>query len=162
MHLETERLRIRPFVDADCMQAFGYLSDPAVMRFVEPPFTLAQAQAFVRDCGIRRRLVYAVVVKETQAVIGHAIFHPFDRPDAYEIGWIFSRDAWRKGYGIETGRALIEYAFAKRSARRVVAETSPDNEASIRLIQRLGLARQANTDGLLTFAMDRTAFCADP
>ena len=71
MHWQTERLRVEPFRPEDWEALYPILSDPEVMRHIEPPFTPEQTRAFLREAG---ELVYAVRLGENLA--GQLIFHP--------------------------------------------------------------------------------------
>lgn len=156
MELVTKRLRIRNFREEDVPAAFFYLSDPAVMRYLEPPFTRSQTHAFILDCGLARSLVYALEDRALGTLLGHVIFHPVQSGD-YELGWVLSRAAWGLGYGRESGAALIRHAFSGRSAPGVVAETLPEHAACRRLLERLGLVLTGAQDGLLTYRLGKEA-----
>ena len=61
MRLETERLLIRPFVPEDAEALFRVLSDPEVMRLLEPPFNWEQTEAFLQEAGFASPpLIYAL------------------------------------------------------------------------------------------------------
>jgi [ribosomal protein S5]-alanine N-acetyltransferase len=62
-----------------------------------------------------------------------------------------------KGYATEAVRALAEWAFAHREVRKIIAETLPDNEPSIRVLQRAGFkrARKASEQGHIRFVLKR-------
>lgn len=158
MELLTKRLRIRDFRADDTHAAFLYLSDPRVMRYLEPPFSLPQTQAFILRCGVERSLVYALEDRAQRALLGHVIFHPDEAGD-WEIGWVLGRDAWGKGYGKESGAAMLGYAFGALDAPGVVAETLPEHTACQRLLRSLGLAATGYQDGLATFRLGKEAWC---
>lgn len=157
MELTTPRLRIRDFRAEDVPAAFCYLSDPVVMRYLQTPFTRAQAHAFILDCGLARSLVYALEDRTLGTLLGHVIFHPVRSGD-YELGWVLSQAAWGLGYGRESGAALIRHAFAGLSAPGMVAETLPEHGACRRLLERLGLVPTGPQDGLLTFRLGKEAW----
>lgn len=75
MQIETKRLSIRPLQWQDCGALHEILSDPEVMRFVEPPFDREQTRRFIETAGLcAPPLVYAVVEKQTGRLIGHLIW----------------------------------------------------------------------------------------
>ena len=90
MKLETERLFIRNFRREDFNDAFEYLSDPSVMEYIEPIFTASRTKEFIEKYGIEGKKVFAVEEKTLGKVIGHIIFHEFNRTSEYELGWIFN------------------------------------------------------------------------
>ena len=64
MLFETARLSVRPLALPDLPALYAVLSDPEVMRYLEPPYTFSQTEAFIRDCGLSRPpLVYGAEEK---------------------------------------------------------------------------------------------------
>jgi len=93
--METTRLRIRPFTPADAGDLYDYLSREQVVRCEPyPPFTLAQAaEEALRRAGDLN--FHAVVLKETDRVIGNLTFTPGDF-DTWELGYVFHDDSWAR------------------------------------------------------------------
>ncbi len=150
MELETARLRVRRFTPADAEPLFAVLSDPAVMEYLEAPFSLQKTREFVETCGqCTPPLVYALVEKATQEVIGHLIFHPYDTT-SYELGWVLRRDRWGRGYAQELTAAVIDFA-QKRGIGELVIECAPMQRASRRLAEKNGFHLTDETDKLLVF-----------
>jgi RimJ/RimL family protein N-acetyltransferase len=67
--------------------------------------------------------------------------------DAVEIGWWLRPSAWGRGYATEAGRALRDEAFARVGLERIVARYRPENAASGRVMERLGMRRAFDTRG---------------
>lgn len=108
--LETPRCTVRSFRLEDAAALHAILSDPAVMRHLEPPYTPVQTREFIRAAGLcDPPLVYAVEEKTTHELIGHVICHPFDA-GRWELGWVLRRDRWGQGLATELTEALIAYA----------------------------------------------------
>lgn len=139
MRVETERLVIRDFQKEDYKDAFDYLSDCAVMEYIEPVFTVLQTKEFIQKYGIEKKMIFAVEEKSLGKVIGHIIFHKFNEPLEYELGWIFNRKFHRNGYARESSLALFEYGFNKLHLESIAAETVWDNKKSIATITSLGM-----------------------
>ena len=140
MHLETERMILREFTygDADALQAiFG---DEETMRNTEPVYSLDKTKDFLKTFCIERepKGAYAAVHKETGQLIGYVLFKPLDYPEIYEIGWIFNRNYWRRGYASEIVAALIEYGFSVMKLHKICAEAI-DVEKSVPLMKKLGM-----------------------
>jgi RimJ/RimL family protein N-acetyltransferase len=78
------------------------------------------------------------------AVIGGCSLHARGKPEyrTAEIGYCFVPETWRQGYATETVAALLDFAFATAGLHRVFALVDPENGASIRLLERLGLRRE--------------------
>ena len=64
------------------------------------------------------------------------------RKNSFELGYILGRSHWGKGYGYEAACLALDYAFANLAARRVMADTDPDNMGSIKLLEKLGFQRE--------------------
>jgi ribosomal-protein-alanine N-acetyltransferase len=82
---------------------------------------------------------WAVVEKETGAVVGNAGFGLYAATDEPELGYTFAIAVWGRGYALEAVSACIAAAFAHLPHRRLVAKVEPRNERSLRLAERLGL-----------------------
>ena len=72
----------------------------------------------------------------------------YDAPfvPAVEIGWRLPRAAWDRGFATEAARAALEFAFKHLGLREVIAIAVPSNEASLRVMQRLSMLRDATGD----------------
>lgn len=149
MHIETSNLIIRDFRENDWNDVYMYLQDEKVMKYVEPPFSPEQTKEFILEFGCKRKMVFALEEKSSVNVIGHAIFHPYDEIDEYELGWIIHRLSWGKGYALEVSHALIQYAFQERQASRVIAETVISNQGALAVIKRLGMVENEQRSGTI-------------
>jgi ribosomal-protein-alanine N-acetyltransferase len=94
---------------------------------------------------IQEWFVYAVVLPEGERpMIGHAGFHgppgvnAVKASDAVEVGYSVFEPYRRRGYATEVVRALIDWASREHGIRRFIASISPENEASLALVRRLG------------------------
>lgn len=128
MDLQTKRLSIRPFTMADTDALFSILSDPEVMRFIEPPYTRSQTAAFITD-QLRAEIpqAYALTDKRTGQLLGYLIWHPYDS-DAYELGWILAREHRGRGYATEVTQALL--SLARHEQRDVVIQCTPEQSTA--------------------------------
>lgn len=138
MQLETSRLILRPFQPDDLSDLQEILGDTGTMQHVEPAYHPAQTEAFLQGFCIGKRGAFAAVQKATGKVIGYVLFHPYGEPEVYEIGWIFNRNYWRRGYAFEACSALVRYAFSELGAHKVFAETI-DPVKSVGLMKKLGM-----------------------
>ena len=155
MYLETKRLVLRSFRYADGPDLHEMLGDAETMRFLEPAYTEAQTEQFLRDFCMDRKGAVAAEEKESGRVIGYLLFHACGSADVYELGWIIHRDRRRQGYAFETCRALIEYGFGTMKLREIFAETV-DGNASVGLMRKLGMQPKQGEngeDGLFVYHM---------
>ena len=142
--IETPRLLIRPFRPDDWQAVHAYASDPAVMKYI-PGGVLSedQARALVGETASDEENV-AVVLKSEDRLIGHMPFHPWYSPRIYEIGWIFNPRYHGQGYATEAATALLRYGFETLGVHRIIATCQPENVASWRVMEKIGLRREAH------------------
>jgi len=145
-HLYTERLEIRLFRPSDWPDFYEYMSLPEIYEF-EPGEVIntedAQVLCLERSKG---RDFWAVVDKEEKKLLGHFYTGQSGRPEFHnlELGYIFNPRYQKKAYASEAGRRLLEYLFTQTTVRKIVAHCDPLNPASWRLLERLGLRREAH------------------
>jgi RimJ/RimL family protein N-acetyltransferase len=147
--LETERLVLRRFTEADLDNLFDLDSNPEVMRFLTGG--KATPREAIRNETLPRILRYyerfaglgfwAVIEKSTGDFLGWFEFRPPEGggPDEVELGYRLRESAWGKGYATEGARALIRKGFTELGVRRVVAQAMAVNSASRRVMEKVGL-----------------------
>lgn len=148
MLLETERLALRRFTAADTQRLFDLDNDPEVMRFINggvpTPLAVIENQILPVFLGHDEHSplygFWAVDAKSSRDFLGWFVFRPRgeDATDV-EIGYRFRRVAWGVGYATEGARALIDEGFAKFGVKRVTATTYSANQASRRVMEKLGM-----------------------
>ena len=110
MELTTDRCLVRNMKVTDIDDLYQVYSDESVMMYIEPVFDMQRTKEFIQVAGVcKPSLIYAIEWKITGKVIGHAIFHSYEKND-YEIGWILNKDYWGMGIADEVTKALINYA----------------------------------------------------
>ena len=150
VYLDTERLTLRRFTAADAGLLIELDSDPAVMRYLtggEPtapetirerdlPGILAGYEKWGGNFGL-----FAAYDKDRGAFVGWFFLRPEPGgpPDEAELGYRLRRAEWGKGYATEGSRALLGKAFAELGVRVVWAETMCVNEASRKVMEKLGM-----------------------
>jgi [ribosomal protein S5]-alanine N-acetyltransferase len=147
--LHTERLRLRPFTDADAGALFALHSNAHVLRYWDsPPWTEpARAERFVAVCrqmadeGTGARLAIDRVSDGT--FIGWCTLARWN-PDfrSASLGYCLTDAAWGHGYATESARALLQWAFDSLDLNRVQAEADTRNAASARVLEKLGFVRE--------------------
>ena len=142
IELGTERLLIRRFRPDDWPAVHSYMSDELVTaHLVEGVLSEDGAREFVAAAAER---VHALELVEGGDLIGHMYFHPWFGPQTHEIGWVVSRPHQRQGYATEAARALLDHGFRMLGLHRVIATCETDNAASVRVMERLGMRREAH------------------
>lgn len=143
--LQTARLAIRPILSDDWQAVHNYMSNPAVTAYLpEATFTEADSQAFARQHAGDEAEAAAVIAEADGQLIGHIIFHPWFAPETYELGWVLHPDYHGQGYATEAARALLDYGFGTLGAHRIVATCQPQNPASYRVMEKLGMRREGH------------------
>lgn len=147
--LETTRLRLRRFTEADVENLVALDGDPAVMRYLTGgrPTPRAEVEQVIlpRLLGYYERSAdygfWAAEGRTTGEFLGWFHFRPDEgRPDdEAELGYRLRRPAWGGGYATEGSRALIDRGFDAAGVRRVVATTMAVNAASRRVLEKAGL-----------------------
>lgn len=151
--LPAGRVRLRSFLPADLPAFAAYRAEPAVARYQSwEPYDLAQATAFVAGQvdadipgppGAWRQI--AIAAADTDALLGDCALHLLDyEPRIAELGITLSPGAQGQGYGAEALRALLGYCFGPLGLHRVVALTDARNQGCVRLLERVGMRREAH------------------
>lgn len=142
MIAETERLILRRYTERDFDDLFEYLSDDEVVKFEPYKAMTAEETRENLKWRIETDEMIAVELKENHKMIGNIYFGKRDF-DSREIGFVFNRNFWGKGYAKESCRAIIEFAF-QSGVHRIFAECDPENQNSWRLLESLGFEREAH------------------
>lgn len=151
--LETERLIIRPFQDADVDSFLAYRNDPQVAKYQGWTFPYPREKAvefiaqikIVSPVAIGVNYQAAIENKETGELIGD-LFYLIGQGDAPQarIGYTLSRAQWGKGFASEAAACLLDFFFHELNVHRVVADCDTENTASVQLLERLGFRREAH------------------
>jgi RimJ/RimL family protein N-acetyltransferase len=152
--IETERLALRPWRDADLQPFHALCSDPAVMRYLGPLLSAGEvAAAIARHQGLQADNGYcfwAVERREDGLFLGFCGLKPGPEgtPIAgqVEIGWRLRADSWGKGYAREAAQASLDWAWAHLETPDVAAMTNIENTRSWGLMERLGMTRKPDED----------------
>jgi ribosomal-protein-alanine N-acetyltransferase len=141
VELRTERLLLRswPTPTRDLTFADGWCS-PGVSE-------LMQRLEGSEHVGFGPWLV---VEPEPSLVVGTAGF--LGAPDAegvVQLGYGIAPFVRGRGYAPEAARALVAWAFAQQGVLRVIARCNPGNEPSIRVLEKVGMSRTGERDGML-------------
>lgn len=151
--LKTQRLRLRPFHEADLEPFAAYRSNPEVARYQSwnTPYTLEQAQAFYEEMQREQPGTpgswYQLAVErlDTPSIIGDCYFHIFaNDPRQAEIGFTFAPQHQRQGYATEAVRRLLGYLFGELNLHRVTATCDAENSPSARLLERVGMRHEGH------------------
>jgi RimJ/RimL family protein N-acetyltransferase len=80
-----------------------------------------------------------MVWKETGNVIGTAGLQPLENTSEIEVGYSIIKEYWGRGIGTEAARGWLEFGFREKRLQRIVAVADLGNDASIRIMKKLGM-----------------------
>ncbi len=158
MRLETERLILRSFTEADAAAMAEIDSDPEVMRFYPSVRTRAETDAMIASImATEAREGYSFMAAEYRptgkfvgligmSVIGEPLRSALNGRPGVEIGWRFSKSFWGAGLAPEGARALLDYAWNVLGLEEVVAFTFEGNLPSQRVMEKIGMTRDPDGD----------------
>lgn len=144
--LETERLVLRKITTADAEFILELLNQPSFLRYIGDKGVRNSEDAvrYIQTGPLAsyERFgfgLYLVELKETGVAIGICGLLKRDSLPDVDVGFAFLPEFWSQGYAFESAAAVMTYGREVLGLRRIVAITSPDNDASIRLLERIGL-----------------------
>lgn len=151
--IETERLRLRGFTAEDRPAYAAMRADPDVVRYLvggEALIAFAEEIADIRIAAFREAWtsgfgVWAVEERHTGRFLGQSGLARMERSSEVEVLYAYARHAWGNGYAREAARAALSYAFGTVGLARVVAFVVPENTASVRVLEAVGLTARGET-----------------
>lgn len=145
MILETERLYLREMSQSDFDSLCKILQDEETMAAYEGAFSDSEAQEWLDRQIFRYQQwgfgLWAVILKQTNEMIGQCglTMQPWKDKEVLEIGYLFERSYWHKGYAIEAAMACKKYAFEILEADEVCSIIRDTNIASQNVAVRNGM-----------------------
>lgn len=148
--IKTRRLTIREYADDDWPAVNAYVKEPGFWKFQagEPPTedrVKALIQWTVREQSLSPRVNYFLAATDSQSgeIVGEAVLKVVPPGHGQgEIGFGVVPRLWKKGYATEIARVLLDVGFRSLKLNRIAAQCAPENKASIRVMQKLGMARE--------------------
>lgn len=147
--LRTGRLVLRPFENDDAADLLRVFAEPDVVRYwssgawtdiAQAEAMIAEARQAYRDGGLAR---YAIALADTNRLIGICNLRGFfEQNRRCELGYALGRAYWGQGFAAEALEALLGHAFYVLDINRIEADIDPRNEASARLLEKLGFRRE--------------------
>jgi RimJ/RimL family protein N-acetyltransferase len=138
----TDRLILRPPEAADFEDWADVMGDDIASRYIGGPLTRGQAWRSLATMAGSWALYgygnFSVLEKSTGCWVGRAgPWHPDPWPGP-EVGWVFRRDVWGRGYATEAAWATVDWLTVACGWRRMVHVIHPENAASMAVARRLG------------------------
>lgn len=147
--LRTDRLILRRLIDDDAAFVHELMTDPDWLRYIgdRGVRTIADAHAYLRDVLLAMYArhgfgLYRVELRESGEPIGLCGLVRRAGLEDVDVGFAFLPRFRARGFAYEAAAATLQYARATLGIPRIVAIVSPDNDASIRLLRKLGLTME--------------------
>ena len=158
--LETERLILRPWIEADAEECFRYAQDPRVGPIAGWPAhtSVENSRQVIRETLMVPE-TYAIVLKATSLPVGSIGLHHDDlaeEDDEAELGYWLGVPYWGQGLVPEAARALLRHAFEELKLNRVWCAYYDGNERSRRVQEKLGFRYQWTTEDVPVPRMGET------
>jgi RimJ/RimL family protein N-acetyltransferase len=150
--IETERLLLRPFEGRDLEHLLRLQTDPGLTRWVPWPVRSPDEV----ETSLRRKMAatdldaggdgvaLAGVTREDGRFVADVTLHSPNEHEGAELGFMVLPEHHGQGYAAEAARAMLALAFEQAGLRRVTARVEPRNEASWRVLERIGMRREGH------------------
>ncbi len=168
--IETERLHLRLFrpTDLDDHHRLVY-GDAEVMRYIADgrprsrDETRSLILSFMDYRQSRPYTIWAVERRADGAFIGHCGLIHIRKGTEVEIAYAFGKSYWGQGYATEAAYAAMRYGFEQANLPQLIALAYPQNIASQRVMQKLGMTCAGESDHyhglrLVLYTRDRASF----
>ncbi|MFE3576800.1 GNAT family N-acetyltransferase [Lysinibacillus sp. NPDC059133] len=147
--LATERFILRKAQESDCFDLLELYSDESVVKYIPlDPFNSVEdsknemswyEKIFEDQSGLR----WLIEEPTTKKVIGTCGFLNYEKAhNRIEIGYDLIPSYWRKGIMKETLSSIIDFAFTEMNINKIEAKVDPENESSIRLLEKLNFYQE--------------------
>ena len=147
--LQSKRLILRRFDDADLELLLSYRSDPKIAKYqLWEPFSKEDAVRFINE---QKKTLFqpgqwfgiAIENKEKRLLIGDCAIKIIEKDhEQAEIGFNLSPEYQGNGFATEAVTCLVDFSFDKLGLQRISAITDCENKASIALLERIGMNRE--------------------
>lgn len=151
--LETARLALRRLVPADAPFILELLNDPSWLRFIgdKNVRSLEDARAYIQNGPMKMYAergfgLWLVERKADREPLGICGLVKREQLADVDLGFAFLPRHWLQGYARESAEGVLAHARTSVGLRRIVAITSPGNEASCRLLERVGFQFESMLD----------------
>jgi len=142
--IETARLRLRRFTPDDLDAFAQIIADPDVMKYIGAGETFSVEGAkphlknFIEKYWESHSFGrWALIYKDSGTLIGHCGLRMLEGTP--ELVYLLAKLYWRTGLATEAARACLRYAFEELGLETIVAVTKPENSASRRVLEKIGM-----------------------
>jgi ribosomal-protein-alanine N-acetyltransferase len=147
--IETSRLCMRSFREADWQAVHAYSTDPEVVQYIPGEFpSEEESREMIRSWMNGQNddpphYDFAVTVRPDDFVIGWCCIQiSSSNSQLGELMYVFNRHFWKNGYAFEATQAIVDYGFSRLKLHRISATCRPENIASWHILEKLGMQRE--------------------
>ena len=154
--LETKRLFLRRQVSEDLDALWALYCDPAITKYIpDAPRSREEAREELEwhmhghprypELGL-----WAAIHKESGKFSGRCGLLPWtiDGQRAVEVAYTINREYWGQGLATEAARGILDYGFTKLNLSRLICLIDPENIASQRVAEKIGMTLEKKVDGI--------------
>lgn len=147
--LETQRLILRMWAKFDAERMFKICSDAQVMKHIgngKPYKNLEDAEKFLNWVEVYQQengfCRWAVVEKSSDEIIGSCGFSRLTETKEIDLGYLYDKKSWGKGFATEAARGCLKYGFEKLGFREIIALTDLEHIASQNVLEKIGFTKR--------------------
>jgi RimJ/RimL family protein N-acetyltransferase len=143
MEIETDRLLLRPLTTAFLDDVAAMHAMPEVVRTMGTygrASTMARLERNEQDWREYGYGLVAIIERATGRFLGRSGLKYWPQFGETEVGWVLRADVWGHGFATEAGRACLDWGFGTLEVPYLTAMIRPDNDRSIHVAERLGMA----------------------
>jgi len=143
--LETPRLILRQFTEADAPLILSLNSDPEILKYLHEPTlkTVEEAEKVLQDIILpqyKNKLGrWAIHTKEGMDFIGWCGLKCRPEIDEIDLGYRLVQNAWGKGFATEAAQHSLEHGFTKLNLKLITGRAHIENIASIKVLEKIGM-----------------------
>ncbi len=154
--LETKRLILRRQVMDDLDDLFALYCDPEITKYIpDAPRnyeeTREELEWFLNGHPKHPELgLWATIHKDTGKFIGRCGLLPWDIEgrQEVEVAYTIAREYWGQGLGTEAAQGILQYGFEKLGLSRLICVIDPENVASQKVAEKMGMTLEKKVDGI--------------
>lgn len=147
--LKGKKVLLRPIKRSDLSFTLKWFNDSEVLQYLSSylPMTEMSEEKWIEELGTTRKekdVVFVIETKKAKRPIGNCGFHNINHKDQDAIFGIVigEKNYWRRGYGTEAARLIIDYGFRQLNLNRISSCVLSFNERSIKLHKKLGFQEE--------------------
>ncbi len=143
LEISTPRLRLRALSSGDAAAVHAYAFDPEAARFMpwRPDSSKPFAEGLINVITKPQFLNWAITLPPADQAVGMVFLHSFSKQHRKaEIAFNLAKAHWNRGLATEAAGAVVHFAFHELGLNRIEAICMPENSASRRVLEKLGMS----------------------